>query len=89
MFLSANSRYVINFASQPDVSYSLENPVSYISADIVGFANILDSCRWFAIEHLVYASSSSVYGSAAVSLYGERDATDHPMSLYAATKKSN
>jgi UDP-glucuronate 4-epimerase len=89
VFRSAKSRYVINLAGQPGVRYSIDNPASYISANVVGFANILESCRQFEIEHLVYASSSGVYGSTAVSPYSERDATDHPMSLYAATKKSN
>jgi UDP-glucuronate 4-epimerase len=80
---------VINLAAQAGVRYSLENPSAYINSNIVGFANILESCRSFDVEHLVYASSSSVYGANAQLPYSVNQNVDHPLSLYAATKKSN
>ncbi len=80
---------VINLAAQPGVRYSLENPMSYIQTNIVGFANILECCRHHEVEHLVYASSSSVYGANTSMPYSVHDNVDHPLSLYAASKKSN
>ncbi len=80
---------VVNLAAQAGVRYSLENPRAYIDANIVGFINILEACRHRDVEHLVYASSSSVYGSNVKLPFSVRDSVDHPVSLYAATKKAN
>lgn len=80
---------VINLAAQAGVRYSLENPHTYIETNVQGFTNILESCRHNEIEHLVYASSSSVYGSNTRMPFSVSHAVDHPVSLYAATKKSN
>ncbi|MEN5233478.1 NAD-dependent epimerase [Sphingobacterium faecium] len=80
---------VINLAAQAGVRYSIENPASYIDSNIVGFLNILECCRHNKIGHLVYASSSSVYGENEKVPFSEDDTVDRPISLYAATKKSN
>jgi len=80
---------VLHLAAQPGVRYSLENPGSYVQANLVGFANLLEALRELAPRHLVYASSSSVYGGNARLPWSESDNVDHPVSLYAATKKSN
>ncbi len=80
---------VINLAAQAGVRYSVENPQIYIDANIQGFINILEACRSFPIKHLVYASSSSVYGANTKMPFSTKDNVDHPLSLYAATKKSN
>jgi UDP-glucuronate 4-epimerase len=80
---------VCNLAAQPGVRYSLENPYSYINSNIVGFMTILEACRHFDIKHLVYASSSSVYGLNQTLPFSTHHNIDHPISLYAATKKSN
>ncbi|WP_027077509.1 NAD-dependent epimerase/dehydratase family protein [Maribacter antarcticus] len=80
---------VCNLAAQPGIRYSLENPEAYVDSNIVGFLNILECCRNFAIKHLVYASSSSVYGINEKVPFEITDRVDHPISLYAATKKSN
>lgn len=80
---------VIHLAAQAGVRYSLENPMAYINANVVGFTNILESCRHNKIQHLVYASSSSVYGANTKLPFSTKDNVDHPISLYAATKKSN
>ncbi len=80
---------VVNLAAQAGVRYSLENPRAYIDANIVGFINILEACRHRGVEHLVYASSSSVYGANVKLPFSVRDSVDHPVSLYAATKKAN
>lgn len=80
---------VCNLAAQAGVRYSIENPHAYISSNIVGFTNILEACRNYNIKHLVYASSSSVYGNSTKMPLSETDAVDNPISLYAATKKSN
>ena len=80
---------VVNLAAQAGVRYSLENPAAYIHSNITGFSNILECCRHNQIQHLVYASSSSVYGSNSVMPFSTHHAVDHPMSLYAATKRSN
>jgi UDP-glucuronate 4-epimerase len=80
---------VINLAAQAGVRYSMENPDAYIQSNIVGFFNILEACRHCPVEHLVYASSSSVYGANEKLPFEETDSVDHPVSLYAATKKSN
>ncbi|RJQ60612.1 MAG: NAD-dependent epimerase/dehydratase family protein [Stygiobacter sp.] len=81
--------YVINLAAQAGVRYSLENPYSYIESNILGFLNILEGCRRFPIKYLIYASSSSVYGANKKIPFSETDIVDNPISLYAATKKSN
>ena len=80
---------VVNLAAQAGVRYSIENPDAYIESNIIGFFNVLESCRRFPVEHLVYASSSSVYGSNKKVPYSTEDKVDNPVSLYAATKKSN
>lgn len=80
---------VCNLAAQAGVRYSIENPMAYISSNIVGFANILEACRHNNIKHLVYASSSSVYGNSKKMPLSTTDFVDNPISLYAATKKSN
>jgi UDP-glucuronate 4-epimerase len=80
---------VIHLAAQAGVRYSIENPHAYIDSNLVGFINVLEGCRHSNVGHLVYASSSSVYGSNAKLPFSENDNVDHPVSLYAATKKSN
>ena len=80
---------VIHLAAQAGVRYSLENPHAYISSNIVAFTNILEACRAIKPQHLVYASSSSVYGGNTKLPFSEDDSVDHPDSLYAATKKAN
>ncbi len=80
---------VINLAAQAGVRYSLENPMAYVDSNLVGFVNILECCRHNDIKHLVYASSSSVYGENDKIPFGEEDQVDNPVSLYAATKKAN
>ena len=80
---------VVNLAAQAGVRYSITNPDAYIESNILGFYNILDACRHYPVEHLVYASSSSVYGSNKKVPYSTDDKVDNPVSLYAATKKSN
>lgn len=89
LFYKEQFDYVIHLAAQPGVRYSLENPHAYIQANIVGFMNILESCRHNKIKHLVYASSSSIYGMNDKVPFSEEDRVDYPVSLYAATKKSN
>jgi UDP-glucuronate 4-epimerase len=80
---------VVNLAAQAGVRYSIENPLAYINTNIVGFTNILEGCRHNNVEHLVYASSSSVYGSNTSMPFSIHDNVDHPLSLYAASKKAN
>ncbi len=80
---------IVNLAAQAGVRYSLTNPTAYINANIQGFLNILEACRAFPVKHLVYASSSSVYGANTKMPFSTSDNVDHPVSLYAATKKSN
>lgn len=80
---------VVHLAAQAGVRYSLQNPAAYIQSNLVGFGNILEACRQHKIAHLLYASSSSVYGNNAKTPFSEADQTDEPVSLYAATKKSN
>jgi len=88
-FESFRPQRVVNLAAQAGVRYSLENPRAYIDANIVGFINVLEACRHLGCEHLVYASSSSVYGANVKLPFSVRDSVDHPVSLYAATKKAN
>jgi UDP-glucuronate 4-epimerase len=80
---------VVNLAAQAGVRYSLKNPHAYINSNIVGFTNILESCRHHQVKHLVFASSSSVYGANTKVPFSTHDNVDHPISLYAATKKAN
>ena len=80
---------VVNLAAQAGVRYSLENPHAYIDANIIGFTNILENCRHTGVEHLVYASTSSVYGNHTNMPFSIHESVDHPVSLYAATKKAN
>ena len=80
---------VVNLAAQAGVRYSLENPHAYVSANLVGFVNVLEGCRRHGVRHLVYASSSSVYGANRTLPFSTRHHVDHPLSLYAATKRSN
>lgn len=80
---------VIHLAAQAGVRYSLQNPLAYIDSNVVGFANVLEGCRHSNVQHLVYASSSSVYGGNTRMPFSEHDGVDHPVSLYAATKKAN
>ncbi|MGO4499666.1 SDR family NAD(P)-dependent oxidoreductase [Paenibacillus sp. 2RAB27] len=80
---------VVNLAAQAGVRYSIENPDVYIQSNVIGFYNILEACREFPVEHLVYASSSSVYGANKKVPFEETDFVDHPVSLYASTKKTN
>lgn len=89
IFKDHKPQKVINMAAQAGVRYSLKNPMSYINSNIVGFLNILEGCRYNEVEHLVYASSSSVYGANTLMPYSVNHNVDHPLSLYAATKKSN
>jgi UDP-glucuronate 4-epimerase len=80
---------VVNLAAQAGVRYSIDNPMAYIDSNIVGFAHILEACRHHAVEHLVYASSSSVYGANTTMPFSVHHTVDHPLSLYAASKKAN
>lgn len=89
VFTEFRPQRVVNLAAQAGVRYSIENPSSYISSNIVGFANILECCRHHAVGHLVYASSSSVYGANTLMPFSVRHPVGHPLSLYAATKRSN
>ena len=89
LFAQYNFAVVVNLAAQAGVRYSITNPDAYIEANIIGFYNILEACRHYPVEHLVYASSSSVYGSNKKVPYSTDDKVDNPVSLYAATKKSN
>ncbi|MBE5316846.1 MAG: NAD-dependent epimerase [Xanthomonadales bacterium] len=88
-FAGFRPQRVVHLAAQAGVRYSLENPRAYIDANIVGFINMLECCRHAGVEHLVYASSSSVYGANRKLPFAVEDSVDHPVSLYAATKKSN
>ena len=89
LFAEYSFSVVVNLAAQAGVRYSITNPDAYIEANIIGFYNILEACRHYPVEHLVYASSSSVYGSNKKVPYSTEDKVDNPVSLYAATKKSN
>ena len=89
IFKQYQPKIVINLAAQAGVRYSLKNPDSYIESNIIGFFNILEACHHYPVEHLVFASSSSIYGSNKKIPYSVEDKTDRPVSFYAATKKSN
>ncbi|MBA3056908.1 SDR family NAD(P)-dependent oxidoreductase, partial [Rhodoferax sp.] len=89
LFAAEKFDRVIHLAAQAGVRYSLQNPHAYIDSNIVGFMNVLEACRHNQVQHLVYASSSSVYGGNTRMPFSEHDSVDHPVSLYAATKKAN
>jgi len=89
IFLKTKPQKVIHLAAQAGVRYSILNPEKYIQSNLNGFANIIENCRNFAIKHFVYGSSSSVYGGNTLLPFSEKHSVDHPLSLYAATKKSN
>jgi UDP-glucuronate 4-epimerase len=89
LFAEEKFERVVHLAAQAGVRYSLENPHAYVDSNLVGFVNILEGCRHNAVQHLVYASSSSVYGGNEKTPFSETDPVDHPVSLYAATKKAN
>ena len=88
-FATHKPQRVVNLAAQAGVRYSIENPSAYIDSNIVGFSHILEGCRYHGVQHLVYASSSSVYGANTVMPFSVQHNVDHPLSLYAASKKSN
>ena len=88
-FATHQPQRVVNLAAQAGVRYSIENPLAYIDSNIVGFAHILEGCRHNGVEHLVYASSSSVYGANTTMPFSVHHNVDHPLSLYAASKKAN
>ena len=89
IFETYQPTHVINLAAQAGVRYSIENPYAYVDSNLTGFMNILEVCRNYPVEHLLYASSSSVYGGNKVAPFSTNHNVDHPVSLYAATKKSN
>ena len=89
IFKEYHPTVVVNLAAQAGVRYSIDHPDTYIESNIIGFYNILEACRWYPVEHLVYASSSSVYGGNKKVPFSTDDKVDNPVSLYAATKKSN
>lgn len=89
LFLQHRFQYVVHLGAQAGVRYSIENPRTYIDSNVMGFVNVLEGCRAQKIEHLVFASTSSVYGANGKEPFNESDHTDHPMALYAATKKAN
>jgi UDP-glucuronate 4-epimerase len=89
LFASAPFRAVVHLAAQAGVRYSLTNPAAYVDSNLVGFLHVLEGCRNNLVEHLVFASSSSVYGGNTQMPFSVRDPVDHPVSLYAATKKAN
>lgn len=89
LFAKHRPQRVVNLAAQAGVRYSLENPYAYMDSNLQGFINILENCRHYQVEHLVFASTSSVYGANTKMPYSAHDNVDHPLSLYAATKKAN
>jgi UDP-glucuronate 4-epimerase len=89
LFKTQQFDYVVNLAAQAGVRYSLKNPHSYVDSNITGFLNILESCRAYPVEHLIFASSSSVYGLSEEIPFQEDNCTDHPLAMYAASKKAN
>lgn len=89
LFAAEGFDRVIHLAAQAGVRYSLKNPHAYVEANLVGFMNVLEGCRHHRVQHLVYASSSSVYGGNTKMPFSEHDSVDHPVSMYAATKKAN
>ena len=88
LFEKEKPEIVVNLAAQAGVRYSIENPQAYVDSNLVGFFNILEACRHNPVKHLLYASSSSVYGNQQKTPFSVEDSVDHPISLYAATKKA-
>lgn len=86
---STHPTYIVNLAAQAGVRYSIDNPYAYIDSNVIGFMNVLESCRKHPVKHLLFASSSSVYGGNKKAPFSTNHSVDHPVSLYAATKKSN
>jgi UDP-glucuronate 4-epimerase len=89
LFSTSKFEYVVNLAAQAGVRYSIQNPYAYVNSNITGFLNILEACRNYPVKHLVYASSSSVYGANRKMPFSVHDNVDHPLALYAVTKKAN
>ena len=89
IFINHKPKKVINLAAQAGVRYSMKNPLAYINSNILGFMNVLENCRYHKVDHLIYASTSSIYGANNKMPFSEHDSANHPLSLYAATKKSN
>ena len=89
LFRREGFQRVAHLAAQAGIRYSLDNPQAYVQSNLIGFVNVLEGCRYATVEHLVYASSSSIYGGNKKMPFSEHDNVDHPISLYAATKKSN
>lgn len=89
IFAACRPEYVVNLAAQAGVRYSIENPYAYVDSNLVGFVNVLEACRSYPVKHLLFASSSSVYGGNKTVPFSTEHNTDHPVSLYAATKKAN
>lgn len=89
VFEAHRPEYVIHLAAQAGVRYSVKNPYAYIDSNVIGFMNVLEACRKYPVNHLIYASSSSVYGGNRTTPFSTRQNVDHPVSLYAATKKAN
>src|SRR5690606_4302277 len=89
LFKNHHFDYAVNLAAQAGVRYSIENQQTYIDSNITGFLNVLEACRYFPVKHLVFASSSSIYGLNEKFPFAENVFADHPMSIYAATKRSN
>ena len=89
IFATHSPSTVINLAAQAGVRYSIDNPSSYIQSNLVGFSNLLEQCRYHEVDNLIFASSSSVYGGNKKLPFSESQSVDHPVSLYAATKKAN
>lgn len=89
LFKKYQPNYVINLAAQAGVRYSIENPMAYVDSNLVGFTNILELCRHFNVKHLIYASTSSVYGASKKHPYNENDIASHPVAFYGATKRAN
>src|SRR5690606_17600951 len=88
-FTEFKPEIVVNLAAQAGVRYSLENPHAYVDSNVVGFMNILEACRYHEVKHLTYASTSSVYGANTNMPFSEHEGVNHPLTLYAATKKAN
>src|SRR4051794_4461781 len=89
IFKHHSIRIVINLAAQAGVRYSISHPHSYVNSNLSGFLTVLEACRYYPVEHLIYASSSSVYGANTRIPFSTKDSVDHPVSLYAASKKAN
>lgn len=89
VFKAHKPTHVVNLAAQPGVRYSLKNPLAYVQANVVGYTHVIEACRHHDVAHLVYASTSSVYGANQTQPYQESHHTDHPLAIYAATKKAN